>query len=161
VSDKSPKAPKADQSARLDAFDAALADLAGRLDDLCDRLACIEQHMPEARRLSRQDVEKIVAENAYAEFEVLGDWRAGSRALSAGAIIRADHLAHLGEYVQAGLALAVPVDVSARVRQAQALAAATREQAQAVTELAKAKLASQLGDQLAGALDSAGDAPKA
>ena len=149
---KSPKAHKPDP--RMDALEARLADLEARL-------ASLESHTPEARRLSREEVELIVADNAYAEFEVLADWQAGSRSLKAGATVRADHLAHLGEYVQSGLGLAVPVDTSKRVRQARELAAATREQAQAEADLAKARLASQLGAQLVGALDSGADTPKA
>jgi hypothetical protein len=61
--------------------------------------------------MSLADVERVVAEDPYAQFEVLEDWRHpnGDR-LTAGRVLRADLYRDIQTYVKFGLRLGVPAD---------------------------------------------------
>lgn len=143
--------PSDTKSPTVKSLAADLEALAEQVADLARRLSALEAWTPEARRLSLEEVQEIMAASRNAEFDVLADWSHGGRVFRGGQVVRADLYPHLADYVRAGLPLAIPADTSDRAREAIRLADAQRELAQAQTEAARAMAAKA---QLADALDS-------
>jgi len=86
--------------------------------ELSSRLQVVEITAPPAlRALSQEGVRRAVEEDPDVRFEVLNNWRGQ---LQAGAIVRADHLPHLLDYVGAGLQLGAPRDHDSHLAQVRA-----------------------------------------
>lgn len=110
-----------------------------------ERLQSIEVAKPiELRRLSIDEVYKILDGEPGAQFEVLSDFEAGAGQwrFGAGFRLNACNYPNLRSFLKAGLALGIPdLDREARVEKAKARAAAEREEqmaTKAATDASKA-----------------------
>jgi hypothetical protein len=143
-----------DKPNTLKSLQADLERLAHTVADLAKRLGALEAFTPDARRLSRDELAKVTSTNPFADFEVIAHWAKGGKVFQAGQMVRADLYPHLADYVQAGLALAIPLNTTTRVEVAQRLADAQREVAQAEVDAARAVLARQAIEDATSTLDS-------
>lgn len=107
--------------------------------ELNARLDLLEVAAPAALRALNFDTVKAAVEaDPYTRFEVLEDWRGQLRA---GAIIRADHVPHLLDYVQAGLQLGIPQDQAQVIARYKAETEARARMAEQEAKLAEATTA--------------------
>ncbi len=106
-----------------------IANLRAVSIDIDARMRKMEVAAPaELRALSMDAVKSAIEDDPYVRFEVLADWRGQ---LVKGAILRADHVPYVADYVGAGLMVGVPRDNTEYV-------AELRGQAEARTAAAKA-----------------------
>jgi len=115
------------------------AELRVKLGDHEARIETMEvAKPPELRRLTIDAVAAAIAQDPYARFEVLKDWRHGHHEITGGSVIRADHFPFLQDYVKAGLMLGVPSDQGAVIARMRKEAEARANAALAETRLAEA-----------------------
>ncbi len=113
-----------------------------KLGDQNARLEAMEIAAPaELRRLTYEAVTAAVAADPYVSFEVLADWGHGVDQMRAGAVIRADHVRHLADFVKHGLQLGIPADQSDVIARLRASTEARHAEALAQTKLAEASAA--------------------
>jgi len=112
---------------------------------------------PEVRRLTTETVSSAIAENPYAEFEVLKDFYVGTKSLRTGSVLRADMFetragaSSLPHLVSRGLHLGTPLRQEEAIAKVKAAAEARIQVALAETSVSDAvahnKQASQAFDQ--------------
>jgi len=110
----------------------------------CTRLEIMEVAAPaELRALNADALAGMVQDNPYARLEILEDWaKSANSQFRKGAIVRADHVPHLVDYVRHGLKVGIPQDQAAQIAKLKAEHAARLAAAEAEGQLAKAQIES-------------------